>query len=62
MVTMARAQHKFFIQVEFGWEGLKIGGQSFTALFEFAYGYEGGGSEGVTEGRGMHSEMHGGMR
>ena len=52
---------KFFIRAKFGGQGLEIGGQSFTALFEFAYG-EGGGLEGVTEGRGMHGEMHIGMR
>ena len=53
---------KFFIRVKFGGQGLEIGGQSFTALFEFAYGDEGGGLEGVTEGRGMHGELHIGMR
>ena len=52
---------KFFVGVQFVRQGLEIGVQSFTAFLEFAYG-EGGGLEGVREGTGLHSEMHGGVK
>ena len=51
---------KIFIRVEFGREVLEIRVQSFTSLLEFTYS-ERGRLEGVSEGTGLHGEVHGEM-
>ena len=52
---------KLFVGVQFTCKGLEIRVQSFTTFFEFAHG-EGGRLEGVSEGTGLHGEVHCGMR